>query len=349
MAKKTTSTTLLTGFKVSTKRFTLSDSSVNSFGFRMLTSGAELEDFIETPLMLFMHERSGAKYAENISLPIGIWTDIQVNGDVISAVPAFDEDDEFAMQIYGKVEKGILKMASIGADPLEESNLPEHLLPTCTRPTITKWRAKEASICDIGANRNALALYDKGAKRIELNASNIDTYLPTILKTENTMIKLTAPVMVLLSLAENHSEAQLNDAILKLAAKADAAEAEKTTLAAQLKTATDAKEALEVKLTDTAVEAVVGGAVAAGKITEKQKPKYVALAKNDLDGVTAILNEMPGRTNLSGHVAGNTPSDADAKFLEMSWDAIDKQGKLGKLKSDYPEAYAEKFKEKFGK
>jgi Mu-like prophage I protein len=348
MAKKTTSPATLTGFKISTKRFTLSDSSVNSFGFRMLTSGADLEDFIETPLMLFMHERSGAKYAEKVTLPIGIWTDIQCNGDVISAVPAFDEDDIFAMEIYGKVEKGILKMASIGADPLEESNLAEHLLPTCTRPTITKFRVKEASICDIGANRNAVALYNTEAKRIQLNASNIDTYLPTILNTEN-MIKLSAPVMVLLALQENHNEAQLNDAILKLAAKADEAEAGKTTLAAQLKTVTDAKDALAVKLTDTAIEAVVSSAVSAGKITEKQKPQYVALAKNDLVGVTAILNDMPARTSLSGHVGGKTQSDSDAKFLELSWDAIDKQGKLGKLKNEFPDAYAEKFKEKFGK
>mgnify|MGYP003375424942 FL=1 len=42
-----------------TKTFVLHDESVNTYGFRMLTSGAVLDEFIKNPVMLLNHNDWG--------------------------------------------------------------------------------------------------------------------------------------------------------------------------------------------------------------------------------------------------------------------------------------------------
>jgi hypothetical protein len=334
----------------STKRFTLSDNSVNQFGFRILTEGGDLSRLIANPVMLFMHERSGAKYAENISLPIGIWEDIKVEGDKITATPAFDTKDEFAMKIYNKVEAGILRMASIGAEPLDESCDPKCMLPGQTRATVTKWIAMEASIVDIGANGNALALHLSDKGRVLLNASNIDSYLPTL--NSNKMIKLSSKTIIALALADTFTEGDIDAAVLQLSAKAADAEAGKTQAQSDLAIMKTAKEQLELQLSTQKVTALVDGAVAAGKITEKQKPHYLTLATGNYEATEALLKELPVHKTIASQLAAGTGTgnaDKDAEFLKLSWDAIDKSNQLGKLKEKFPTEYAEKYEEKFGK
>ena len=55
--------------------FVLHDESVNTYGFRMLTSGANLEEFKKNPVMLLNHD--------DYSLPIGRWENIRVEGDLM--------------------------------------------------------------------------------------------------------------------------------------------------------------------------------------------------------------------------------------------------------------------------
>lgn len=165
----------------SSKRFIISNSGLNAQGFRMLTEGAVLDDFEKNPLMLWNHQRPEGTDKNQI-LPIGHWEDIQVNGDELSAVPVFDDKDDFAMSIYNKVEAGHIRMCSAGAEPLETSEDETDLLPEQTRATVTKWRLKEASICDIGANPGSLsvALYDAKDSLIKLSDSQGKTIIPTI-------------------------------------------------------------------------------------------------------------------------------------------------------------------------
>ena len=103
--------------KKSTKRFILSTEAKNSNGFRVRTAGINLADFKSNPLLLWLHKRPKGERADEI-LPLGRWEDIELKDGVVSAVPVFDEDDEFAMRIYKKVENGSLKMASAGLLPL---------------------------------------------------------------------------------------------------------------------------------------------------------------------------------------------------------------------------------------
>ena len=108
--------------EMETKSFVLHDDTVNTYGFRMLTSGANLEEFRRNPVLLLMHS--------DHLLPIGRWENIRVEGSRILADPVFDMEDPEAKKIAGKVDRGFLRAASIGAWPPEEvSDDPSLKLP----------------------------------------------------------------------------------------------------------------------------------------------------------------------------------------------------------------------------
>ena len=96
------------------KRLVLSDSSLNRYGYRVLTEGINLESFKKNPIVLYMHFRDeGSPYwGENKA--IGHWKDIQIDGDVLSAEPVFDEVDELSRTVAAKFKAGTYNAASIG-------------------------------------------------------------------------------------------------------------------------------------------------------------------------------------------------------------------------------------------
>lgn len=139
---------------MSKKSFILHDESVNSKGFRMLTAGANLTEFRKNPVMLLMHD--------DYNMPIGRWENIRVEGTKILADPVFDEKDPKAIEVMGKVNRGFIRMASIGAwQPEEMSENPMLKLPGQLLPTVIKWTVREASIVTIGSNHNAIVFYDR--------------------------------------------------------------------------------------------------------------------------------------------------------------------------------------------
>ena len=142
--------------------FVLHDESVNTYGFRMLTSGANLEEFKKNPVMLLNHD--------DYSLPIGRWENIRVEGGKILADAVFDEGDARAAEVKRKVENDFIRMASIGAWPPEEkSDAYDLMLPGQTLPTVTRWTVREGSVVTIGANHNALVFYDRESAVDKMN------------------------------------------------------------------------------------------------------------------------------------------------------------------------------------
>ena len=91
----------------------LSDESINSYGFWVLTEGIGMERFLKNPIMLFNHHRTSRGKTDEI-LPIGRWENLTVENGVLYGTPVFDEKDEFAMKIKSKLESGILSSCSIG-------------------------------------------------------------------------------------------------------------------------------------------------------------------------------------------------------------------------------------------
>ena len=124
--------------------FVLSDESVNSYGFVVLTEGIDTTAFERNPVMLYMHNRDG-----NV---IGRWENIRKEENRLLGDAVFDDSTELAATVKKQVEKGFLRSVSIGIEQIatEELNGVQ---------TITKCRLIEVSIVDIPSNENAVKLF----------------------------------------------------------------------------------------------------------------------------------------------------------------------------------------------
>lgn len=143
-------------------RFILNDENKrNSYGFRIKTEGISLERFNANPVMLDGHSNS------NLSV-IGTWVEIKKENGILSAETSFDMEDDRAKNIASKVERGIIKGASMGIsfskkDFSYENN--ELVLNHC--------ELYEASIVAIPSNANALRLMMDGEEMSEIDIKTL--------------------------------------------------------------------------------------------------------------------------------------------------------------------------------
>ncbi|MRJ09168.1 hypothetical protein EDL99_09895 [Ornithobacterium rhinotracheale] len=147
-----------------THRFVINDENiVNSYGYRVLTAGIDTKQYMRNPVVLYMHSRGFDKVnGTEGNEVIGRVVKLEKTGGQLIADVEFDTEDDFSKKIAGKVERGFLKMASIGADVIEASSNAEHILPGQIFETVTKSKLVELSIVDIGGNDNALKLHRNG-------------------------------------------------------------------------------------------------------------------------------------------------------------------------------------------
>lgn len=332
--------------KKSTKRFVISTESKNDKGFHVRTSGIQLLEYTDNPLMLWMHKRPKGE-SENEILPLGYFTDLAIEDGKLMGTPVFDDTDEFAMRIYNKVEKGVLKMASAGLKPVTWGKEGDKIW-------LEKSNLKEISLVDIGSNAEAIAiaLYDETDNLIALSLEQIHENLKT--ETDMKLIKLNADeLLVKLGLEENATDADAQAAIEQLVTLAADQETEIVTLKSEKKTAeanaADYKKKYEDGVALSAQEAItalVDGAVASNKITADQKAGFIALASTDFEGTKKVLEGMVGNPDIAQQLKDK---NTDQGLLKMSYDDLDKKDLLVKLKSENFVAFNEKFKEKFGK
>jgi len=155
------------------------ENEVNTYGFRVLTSGIKLKTYRSNPLVLWMHKRPHEWNSENNKdnevFPIGTCSKVWSEDGILKANIDFDEKDEFANRIKAKVDAGIIRMCSMGFDVVSRSEDPNYLLPGQTRPTVTQSELFEISVVDIGANRNALRLFNSQQHEV-----SVDEILPKL-------------------------------------------------------------------------------------------------------------------------------------------------------------------------
>lgn len=323
------------------KTFVLSDESVNSYGFRVLTDGIALDNFKKNPVMLWNHTRSWTD-RDNAMLPIGRWNDIRVEDGKLLAEAEFDMDDPFAAKIARKVEKGMINMCSIGIEVLEESGSPEHIVPGQTRRTVVKSRLREVSVVDIGANANAVVLYDTDGNIMELNADGgCAVGLINQPKKESEMeLKKIAKQ---LGLAETATEAEVEARIAELSAE----KPEKTEQPAEVQELKDRIAALENEKQEAAnarIAELVEQAVAEKRITADKKNHFVELGKKvgaeQLKETLACMNPAVKPTDFISGGSGSAPTDK--KFSEMGED------ELKQLRENDKAAYARLYEKEFG-
>lgn len=158
---------------MSQKRIILSDSSLNRYGYRVLTSGLNIENYKKNPILLYMHFRDEGSPIWGNYKAIGHIEDLQLNGDELSGIPVFDKVDDLSKEVAAKYEAGTFSAASIGIRIIATSANKDLLLPGQTRETVTESELMEVSIVDIPANANAVRLYDQSTS--VLLAAGMDT------------------------------------------------------------------------------------------------------------------------------------------------------------------------------
>ena len=249
-------------------QFIINTENVNSYGYRILTDGIDYAQYMRNPVVLFMHERGVNAYKG--SEVIGRCTRLYKEGTTLIAEVEFDEQDEFAKKIAGKVERGYIRMASMFAEIQEVSTQPQHILEGQVYETVTACKLIEISIVDIGGNDNALKLSKDGKpfqlKKIVTNTSN------------NMDIKVIA---LALGMGENSKEEAVLSALHNL--KADKEKAE-TEVVALKKTISETRTAEATTLVDKAISL--------GLIPQALKESQLKQFEADFDGQKAVLSKL---------------------------------------------------------
>ena len=325
------------------KTFVLHDESVNTYGFRMLTSGANLEEFKKNPVMLLNHN--------DWSLPIGRWENIRVEGTRILADAVFDEKDTRAVEVMNKVEGDFIRMASIGAwAPEQVSDAFDLQLPGQIGPTVTRWTVREASIVTIGANHNALAFYDKEGNLVELTDKADWTTIPGLKDTPNNNVitnnnNKMGQLTQILKLTDQATESDIVSQVNELIANSDRLQKENETLSAIVKENKEKQKQQE----QTESIALIDAAIKDGRIDAKAREQYISLFDKDFSIGKNILAGIAPRQSVTERIQSGAAQKSVVALKDKSWEELDREGKLMELKDNDPELYKEKFKACFGK
>lgn len=336
--------------KRSSKTFVISTETPTSKNFRVRVSGIDISEYPSNPLLLWMHQRP-TKENDFKVLPLGNMEDVELKDGKLYGTPAFDTTDTFAVSISNKVENGTLRAVSAGLIPLDWA------LDANGELWLEKSKLKEVSICDIGSDPSALAvkLYDENEELITLS----EEYLSKVAQPNPSFtmkkIELSADMLPIIGLAEGATPDQVQEAIKGLVTLSstqkttiDTLTAEKATAETKVIELTKEKDNLVKLANDQKITALVQGAIDAKKITADLKDNFIKLANADFDGTKAVLDSMKSNPSVKTQVEEQKEKAGD-EFLKLSWDEMDKNGQLIKLKADHPEIFFAKYKEKFGK
>ena len=305
------------------KRVRITNESVNSFGFRVLTGGIDLEQFKRNPVLLYMHERGNViGYVDNLKVENG-----EVTGELV-----FDEASELSRRCKKQYEVGSIRMVSIGLDPKETSDAKELLLEGQIRPTVTKSKLVEVSLVDIGANDDAIVMKNDGTA-IELEKDG-NCLLPLLNNKPFNQTTMDFKAIALkLGLPETADEATILAKIAELQKEAGAS--------VTLKTEND-------KLKLASITTLVDTAVSEKKITVENREHFINLGKTiGAEELTKTLAAMSPTVKLSGVLGqgGSAAQQGAASYTKLSEVP---EAELLKLRSENQAEYKRLFKGEYG-
>jgi hypothetical protein len=313
------------------KETVISNSSLNSYGFRVLTSGIDLTQYQRNPILLWMHSRAIWGRTDDV-LPLGRMENLRVDGDNLIGTPVFDENDEFARKIKAKWESGILKMVSAGLRVIDESDDPAVLVQGQRYATVTKCKLLEVSIVDIGANDDAIVLYDDQDRRINLSQGDNGVCLTPI---NNQNIHL------------NTNEMELKQIALALGLAESATEQEVLARAGQL--CKDAGEVAKLRKAaeeqqNEALAALVDSAVSEGRFAADKRNHFLELGKKvGLKALQETIDLMKPAQRPSTVI--NPANPGSGEYKKLSDVPADK---LEALRSQQPDKYKQLYQAEYG-
>lgn len=314
-------------------KFILSDESINSYGFRVITSGINLAAFKKNPVMFYNHDRR--------LMPIGKWKNIEVEGSKLTAEAEFDENDELAQKVKGKVEAGILNATSIGMTILAFSDDPKDLIKGQTRATVTKSDLFEASIVDIPSNKNALKLsFENG---IQLSGNIQDEYLNNVLPILKPTFNM-HKIALSLGLQATATEDEIVAAIAKLS-KPDNSENGLKALVALAEVKGFKKETIE-KLAKADFEGTFQ-LVQEAPMKEAEVPaEEVAEAQNPNARLSSAVLDMK-KAAAEGKKTSEDQKDERKDWTLRDWETKDSNG-LKAMITKNPQKYVDLFNAQYG-
>jgi hypothetical protein len=326
-------------FKKIDKEYELTDSSLNVYKYRLLTSGYMLDEYKKNPIGYRMHLRD-----EGVAVR---WEDFRIDGDKVFAKPVINLSHPKGQQILDEVENGFLNAASVGHIVcLEVSTNPADYLEGQTGPTVSKWFNRECSLVDIPGNYNSLSsLFD---------ANDQPLNLADLTKTNFEKMKqvfLTAEQLGKLNLkADAADTASVDTALTNLvaeAAKVPQLVQDLADMTNKKKTAEDALERLKADTEAKEVDSILTQALNVDKkITKEVSDQLKAVYAKNPTGLKALIAAMPAHVSIAEHLKDKSKETAD--LAAKSWDELDRSGKLPDLKAKDFEAFKSKYKEKFG-
>ena len=306
------------------KRVRISNDSLNSYGFRVLTSGLDVAQYNRNPVLLYMHERGNV---------VGYVKDLKVENNEVTGELMFDCASELSQRCKKQFEFGSLRMVSAGLEILETSEDKDLLVAGQTRPTITKSKLFEVSIADVGANDDALVLQRNG-KVITLGRDG-DCDLP-LLNNNNKQKKTeemeNKTIALKLGLTETATDAEISAKLTELN---------------QLKEQNVSLLKEKESLTLTNITSLVTQAITEKRLEEKDKDQFVELGKKigaeELEKTLKAMHPAVKLSSVLGH-QGGAPT-GEQKFTKLSEVPADQ---IAALRSENPEEYKRLYKAEYG-
>ncbi len=324
-------------FKKIERQYVLSDSSVNEYGFRLLTSGYQLEAYQKNPIGYYMHKRE-----DGIVLK---WEDLRVEDDKIVGTPVINLSNGRGVQTCDEAENGFLNAASVGhIVVLEFSNEKELMLPGQTGPTITKWYNKECSLVDIPGNCNALTrLYD--AQENELNLVDLNINQPIV---KTLQLNVLNEIKEALNLNSKTEDGELGAAVKTIVGNVAKLELDNKALADEKNQLLEQLEVINKAKNKHEVGALLDRALEDKKITIELKDKLANDYENNPEGLKGLLGAMPAYRSITELLKNKNELKGEAQWLWDDYEKNDPSGKkLKELRANDPVRYQELFDGKF--
>lgn len=304
------------------KRVRLTSDGLNSYGFRVLTSGIDLTSYRNNPVLLYMHRRGEV---------VGIVDNIEVSETEISGELVFDEASELSQKLKKQWEFGSLRMVSLGLDVLESSMDASLLLEGQTNATVTRSRLYEVSLVDVGANYDAYVLRHGDSVVNLCNGNDVaDAIVPRLLShnEQKTIDMELKRIALALGLPETSTE----DEVMFACENSVKLRGKNAELLAELET-----------LRLSAVESCVDAAISSKLIDESSRGHFVELGKQvGIESLESTFKSMTPRVSLSSQLESGGGGSVWKKLSDVP------ESELRIMREQDREQYARLYKEEYG-
>ena len=311
------------------KTFIISDESVNSQGFKVITNGIQLDNARLNCPCFYDHK--------TWEVPLGHWENLRVENNKLVADLIINGDNDREKMYIKKIENNDIKGCSIGADALTWNEDPLQLSQGQTRPTLEKSELFEISITPLPGNQSALALKFDGSL-IKLTADNSNK-IP-LLKPEQNMKQ----IALKLGLTESATEQEMIQAVAKLKRQATNAVAMHKVIEEEIaSTLPEGKKAFFVSLSKTDV----GAAMEFLKLNKVEAGNDLTPALSGGEGETPTPTQKLAKVVKDVTVTqliqqNRKPGAVAAKEGEDSYDYLQKKNpvELARIHKEEPDEYA---------